>query len=81
MLFILDFHMMSQKFKPRNYRFFCWFSAAIFVPIRGTPTWHLTSIQSFTNLVKTFLIILHMKYRTDLILGEPLWDLLSFSKF
>ena len=52
-----------------NDRCFCWFPAAIFVPLKGTPTWRL-----FTKLYKfgynAFPNISHMKYRTDPILGE-----------
>ena len=77
----LFFKWCHIKFKPRNYWFFCWFLAATFVPIKGTPTRHLTSIQSFINLGKTFLIISKMKYHTALILGETLRYLLSFSRF
>ena len=77
----LFFKWCHIKFKPRSYWFFCWFLAATFVPIKGTPTRHLTSIQSVINLGKTFLIISKMKYHTALILGETLRYLLSFSRF
>ena len=52
-----------------NNRCFCGFPAAIFVPLKGTPTWRRHT--KLINLGKTFFPnISHMKYRTDLILGE-----------
>ena len=63
--------------KKLEQRCFCWFSAAIFKPLKGTPTWRLhTKLYKFGQNI--FPSILHMKYRTDLILG---WAFCIFSSF
>ena len=50
-------------------RCFCWFPAAIFVPRKGTQTWRRhTKLRKFGS--NGFSNISHLKYRTDLILGE-----------
>ena len=67
--FKLRIHTLVGKLKNRC---FCWFPAAIFVPLKGTQT------QSFKIWVNVFPNILHMKYRTDLILGEALWIFIFF---
>ena len=59
-------HALVGKLKNRC---FCWFPAAIFVPLKGTQTWRRhTKLCKFGQNV--FPNISHMKYRTDLILGE-----------
>ena len=80
MLFILGFQMMSHKIQTKKLLILLLVLAATFVPIKGTPTRHLTSIQSFINLGKTFLIISKMKYHTALILGETsfIFQILDF---
>ena len=61
------------KLKNRS---FCWFLAAIFVPLKGTPTWclHITNMVSPYKLNEfkwnIFLNILGMKYCADPILGK-----------
>ena len=59
-------HVLVGKLKNRC---FCWFPAAIFVPLKGTQTWRLlTKLYKFGENV--FPNISHIKYSTDLILGE-----------
>ena len=60
-------HALPGKLKNRC---FCWFLAAIFVPLKGTQTQRLlTKLYKF-GLQRVFPNISHMKYRTHLILGE-----------
>jgi len=55
----------------------CWFAAAIFVPLQGTPTWHLhTKLYKFGSSI--FPNISHMKCCMYLILCEALCIFIFF---
>ena len=51
---------------------FCWFPGPYFVPLKGTPSWclHTKPYKFGWNI---FPNILHISYRTDLILGEAFY--------
>ena len=67
-------HALVGKLKNRC---FCWFPAAIFVPLKGTQTWRLhTKLYKFGSNV--FPNISHMKYRTDLSLVEAFYIFIFF---
>ena len=51
-------------------RCFRWFPAAIFLPLTGTPTWHLYIYKALKIWVRHFPNISHMKYCTGLIFGK-----------
>ena len=56
---------------------FCWFPAAMLVPLRGVPTWLLhTKLYKFRQNI--FPNILHMKNCPTLILAETFVYLPSF---
>ena len=70
---LIFMHSSSDEFmhiamKTQNRRFF-WFLEAIFVSLKGTPTWRLHT-KLYTSGQNVFLNILFMNYCTDLILGK-----------
>ena len=60
---------MSSSIGRETQRCFLWFPLAIYVPLKGTPTWRLrTKLYKFGQNV--FPTTSHIKYRTNLILAD-----------
>jgi len=64
---LLSFYFL-EVLQLKN-RCFCWFPVAIFMPLKGTPTWRLQT-KLYKIWQNVFPNISHMKYRIDLILEE-----------
>ena len=65
--------------KKLKNRFFCWFPAAIFVPLSRTKKKHSVSATKLNKFGwNIFPHISHMKYCTDLILGKAFCKLSPF---